>query len=102
MGTLVIEIDNFLMGKFFLGKRRFYVALIGAIDNFGDGVVRNFSNIGMTVTAFNIPMNAVVVNCFINIIVPFLAIFIDSADESMFVAHEAVILIGSVCLGTEK
>ena len=78
------------------------MALIGAIDDFGDWLVRNFGNVGMAVTAFNIPMNAVVVNCFINIIVPSLAVFIDSADKAMFMAHETVVLIGCFGQGTEK
>jgi len=102
VGTLVKEIDNFLMGKFFLGKRRFCVALIGAIDGFGDWIVRNFGNVGMTVTAFNFAVNALVVNCFINIIVPSLAVFIDSSDKPMFMAHETVVLIGRFGRGTEK
>ena len=78
------------------------MALIGAIDDFGDGIVRNFGNVGMTVTAFNFAVNAVIVNCFINIIVPSLAVFIDSADKPMFVAHETVVLICCFGQGTEK
>ena len=38
------------------------MALIGAIDDFGDGVVRNFGYIVMTVTAFNFSVNALIVN----------------------------------------
>ena len=75
------------------------MALIGAIDDFGDGIVRNFGNVGMTVTAFNLAMNAVIVNCFVNIVIPSFAVFIYSADKPVFVAHEAVVFIGRVCLG---
>jgi hypothetical protein len=99
---LIKNIDNFLMGKFFLGKRRFYMALFGAVDDLGDGVVRNFGNVAMTVNAFNLAVNAFIENGFINIIVPSLAIFIDSADTSMSVAHETVVFIGRFCRGTGK
>ena len=78
------------------------MALIGAIDGFGDWIVRNFGYVGMTVTAFNFAVNALVVNCLINIIVPSLAVFIDSSDKPMLVAHETVVLIGRFGRGTEK
>jgi hypothetical protein len=99
VGALVIKIDNFLMRKFFLGKRRLDMALIGAINDFGDWFVRNFGDVEMTVTAFNIAVDAFIVNAFIDIIIPSPAVFIDSAAESMFVAHETVVFIGGGCLG---
>jgi hypothetical protein len=93
VGALVIKIDNFLMRKFFLGKRRLDMALIGAINDFGDWFVRNFGDVEMTVTAFNIAVDAFIVNAFIDIIIP------SPAVESMFVAHETVVFIGGGCLG---
>ncbi len=74
------------------------MALIGAIDDLGDWIVRNFSNVVMTVTAFNFSVNALTVNRFINMVIPSFAIFIDSAAKSMFVAHEAVIFISTFCI----
>ena len=75
------------------------MALIGAIDDFGDGIVGNFSYIAMAVPAFNFPVNTLTINGFINMVIPSLAVFIDSAAISMFVAHETVVFIGSVGLG---
>ena len=56
----------------------------------------------MTVTALNIAVDAFVVNAFINIIIPSAAVFIYSAAESMFVAHETVVVIGRVYSGGVK
>ncbi len=55
------------------------MALIGAIDVLGDRIVRNFGNVGVTVTAFDTSVNAVIIKKFIDIIIPALAVFIDSA-----------------------
>jgi len=69
------------------------MALIGAIDFFGNRIVRNSGNVSMTVTAFDTSVNAMVVKCFINIIIPSPAVFIDSSHLSMFVAQETFIFI---------
>ncbi len=90
------------MGKFFLSKRRFYMAQIRAIDLLGDGIMGNFGDGGMTVTAFDDSVNASIINCFINIIIPLPAVFIDAADKAVFVAHKAVFFIGRFGLGTAQ
>ena len=56
----------------------------------------------MTVTAFNVAVNAVIVYCFIDIIIPSLAVFIDSAAKSVSVAHKIVVFIGSEYLRAIK
>jgi hypothetical protein len=61
VGTVVVNVDNLFMGKFFLSKRRFDMALIGAIDFFDNRIVGNFGNVGMTITAFDTAVNAMVV-----------------------------------------
>lgn len=78
------------------------MALIGAIDDIGDGFVRNLGDVGVTVTALNIAVNAMIVNCLIDIIIPSLAVFIDSAGQAMSVAHETVVFIGSEYLRAKK
>ena len=78
------------------------MALIGAVDRLGHRFVGNLGDVGMAVAALNIAVNAVIVNAFIDIIIPALAVFVDSAGQTIFVAHEAVVFIGSVCLGAVK
>ena len=75
------------------------MALICTIDFLNNRIMRNFGDIGMTVAAFDFPVNAVAVNYLIDIVVPALAISIDSATISVFVAHETVVFIRSVGQG---
>jgi len=99
VGTFVIYIYDFFVGKFFLCKRRLYMALIRAIDFLNYRIVRNFGNISMTVTAFDFSVNAVAINYLIDIVIPALAVSIDSTAISVFVAHETVVFIRSVGQG---
>ena len=78
------------------------MALGGAIDTFGDGIVRNLGDVCMTISAFNIAVNAMIVNGFIDIVIPSLAVLIDAAGESMPVAHETVVFVGGVGLEAVK
>jgi len=59
--TFVIDAYNFFMRKFFLGKRRFYMALSRTIDALRHRIMRNFGNVSMAVTAFDAPVNTVTV-----------------------------------------
>ena len=70
------------------------MAQIRTIDSLRHRIMRNFSNVSMTVTAFDAPVNTLIVKCFIYIIIPSFAIFIDSADKAVFVAHEAIFFVG--------
>jgi hypothetical protein len=47
----------------------------------------------MTVTAFDTAVDTMIIQKFINIIIPALAVFIDSSAVAVFMAHEAVIFI---------
>ena len=96
MGTFVICIDDFFVGEFFLCKRRLYMALIRTIDFLNYRIMRNFGNIGMTVTAFYFSVNAVAIDYLIDIVIPALAISIDSTAIAVFVAHKTVVFIRSV------
>jgi hypothetical protein len=102
MGTFVICIYDFFVGEFFLCKRRRYMALIRTIDFLNYRIMRNFGNISMTVTAFDFSVNAVAIDYLIDIVIPALAISIDSAAVSVFVAHETVVFIRSVGLGRRE
>ena len=102
VSTVVVNIDDLFMGKIFLRKRRFDMALIAAIDFLGNRIVGNFSNVSMTVRAFDTSVNAMVVKNFINIIIPSSAVFIDSSHLSMFVAQEAFIFISRFGRGAEQ
>jgi hypothetical protein len=93
VGTLVVDTDDFFMGKFILSKRGFDMALVGTIDLLRNRIVGNFGNVSMAVTAFDISVNAVIIKKFIDIIIPALAVSIDSSHRSVFMAHEAVIFI---------
>jgi hypothetical protein len=94
--TLVVNADDFIMGKFFLRKRRFDMALIAAIDALSDRIVGDSGNVSVTVPAFDTPVNAVIIKDLINIIIPALAIFTDSAQQAVFVAYEAIKFIGGL------
>ena len=94
VNTLVVNADDFIMGKFFLSKRRFDVALSPAIDALGNRIVRDPVNVSVAVPAFDVSMNAVIIKDFIDIIIPALAVFIDSAQQTVFVADEAIKFIG--------
>jgi hypothetical protein len=99
---VVVNVDDLFMGKFFLSKRRFDMALIAAIDFFRNRIVGNFGNVSMTVRACDASVNAVVVKDFINIIIPAPAVFIDSSHLAMFVAQEAFIFVGRFSPGAEQ
>ena len=78
------------------------MALVRTIDYLFYRVVRNPGNVGMTVPALDESVNTFVIKDFINIIIPSFAVFIDSANESMSVAHEAIFFIRRIGLGTEQ
>ena len=99
--TLVVEGDNLFMGKFILSKGRLYMALVGAIDQLGDRIVGDSGNIGMTLPAVDQPVNAFVVKLCIDVVIPALSVFIDSADESMSMTHQAIFYIRSFSPGTK-
>jgi len=78
------------------------MALVRTIDDLCYRIVRNPGNVGMTVPALDDSVNTFVIKNFINIIIPSFAVFIDSANESMSVAHEAIFFIRRIGLGTEQ
>ena len=77
------------------------MALVGAIDQLGDRIVGDSGNIGMTLPAVDQPVNAFVVKLCIDVVIPALSVFIDSADESMPVAHETIFFVRRLSLRAE-
>ena len=63
------------------------MALVRTIDQLGYRIVGNPGNVGMTLAAIDEPVNTCVVKLFIDVIVPSFAVFIDSTNESMSMAH---------------
>ena len=78
------------------------MALGGAIDTCADGIVRNLGDVGMTIAAFDLAVNASIVYSLIDIIIPSLAVLIDPSHLSMSVAHETVVFVGGVGLEAVK
>ncbi|MBA4369253.1 MAG: hypothetical protein C0403_16625 [Desulfobacterium sp.] len=96
MNALVEYPDNFFMGKGFLGKGWLYVALGCAIDFLGDRIMRYLGNASMAIAAFDFAVHTVTIAEFINVIIPALAVFIDSAYGPVLVTHKTVIFISSI------
>ena len=78
------------------------MALVGTIDDLCYRIVRNPGDVGVTLPALDKSVNTFVIKGFINIIIPAFAVLIDSANESMSVAHEAVFFIRRLGMGTEQ
>ena len=77
------------------------MALVPTIDQLGDRIMGDPGNVGMALPAVDQSMNAFVVKLCIDVIIPAFAVFIDSADESMSVAHEAIFFIRRLGLRAE-
>ena len=78
------------------------MALVPTIDQLSYRVVGNPGNVSMTLPAIDESVDTFVIKGFINIIIPAFAVGIDSADESMPVAHKAIFFIRCLRLGTEQ
>jgi len=86
--ALLKDIDYFFMGKLFDGKGRLNMALGGTVYGLFDRVMRKFGDIGVAFFAGDILVNAMLINIFIDIIVDLLAVFANSTEKAVFVAHE--------------
>jgi hypothetical protein len=93
MRAFFVSLNDLFMGKVFIGKRWLDMAYIGAVDLHCYGVMGQFFNIRVAVSARNTMMDAFTVDMFTNIIIYPLAIFIDPADEPVFMAHETVFFV---------
>ena len=78
------------------------MAEISTVDLLGYGVVRNLFDIVMTFPAGDSSVNGFVINSRINVVVDLVAVLIDSAEESILMAHETIVLVGSLSLGVNR
>ena len=78
------------------------MADIGAVDLLCYGIMGQFGDIRVTVSAGNTMMDAFTVNIFTNIIIYSFPVFINSAEKAVFVAHETIFLVRSLCRKTDK
>ena len=69
----------------------------GTIYRFFDWAMRKFGDIGVAILAGDIPVKAMLIFIFINIIIDSLAVFINSTGKAVFVAHETGFFFS--CLG---
>ena len=78
------------------------MTLGGTIDFFFDRVMRKFGDIGVAVLAGDIVVNAMRICIFIHMIIDSLAVFINSTDKAVFVAHETGFFFIGLGLETQK
>jgi hypothetical protein len=95
VNTLVIDLYYFFVGKLLLGERRLYVAHVGTIDFFGHGVMRNFLDVRVTVSARDVSVHTAVITSLVHVIVYPLAAFVNSANETIFMAHQTIFFVFS-------
>lgn len=78
------------------------MALIATVNLFIYGVMRNLFYIGMTFPAGDGPVNRVLINSLIDVEIDPFTVFINSAKEPILVAHETIVLVGSLRLGVKR
>ena len=102
MCTVIVYFNDLFMGKVLVGKRWLYMADIGAIDLFCHGIMGQFVNIGMTVSAGNIMMDGLAVDMLIHIIIDPSTVFINSAQKMILVTHETIFFVRCLCREASK
>ena len=100
--TTVVYFDYLLVGKSLFGKGRDHVAQISAVDLFRYWIMRNLLDVGMTFPTGDSSVNGFVINSRIDVVIDFVAVLINSAKESILVAHETIVLVGSLRLGVNR
>ena len=102
MDAAVEYFDYLLVGKSLLGKGRDHVAEISTVDLFRYWIMRNLLDVGMTFPTGDSPVNCLVINSRIDIVIDLVAVLINSAKESILMAHETIVLVGSPRLGVNR
>ena len=69
------------------------MAQVSTVNLFGYGIVRNFLDIGVALTAGDILVNRIGKNYLVHIVVDSFAGFIDSPKEAIFMAHETIVFV---------
>ena len=98
MDACLKYIDDFLMGEIFLGKRRFDMADIAAIDLLRHRIMGELLDVGVTSPAGDLAVQAVQKDVIVDIIISYLAVLTDPGQVRIFMAHEAVFLVRGLCL----
>lgn len=78
------------------------MALGAAVYGFCDRTMRKFGNIGVAIFTGDILVQAVIIDIFIDIVVDLLAVFVDSSEKAVFVAHQTGLFFAGPGLETEK
>ena len=73
------------------------MAQISTVDLFRYRIMGNLLDVVVTFPTGDSSVNGFVINCRIDVVIVPSAVFINSAKEPIFVAHEAIVFIG--CLG---
>ncbi len=63
------------------------MALISTVNFFRYSVMRDFSNVRMAVSAWDIPVGCIGINIFVNVIALFSSFFVDPTDLTVLVSH---------------
>ena len=96
MDAAVEYFDYLLVGKPLLGKGRDHVAEISTVDLFRYLIMRNLLDVVVTFPAGDSPVNGFVINSRIDVVTDLVAVLINSAKESILMAHETIVLVGSL------
>ena len=86
-------IDDFSVGKILLGKRRFDMADIAAIDLLRHRIVGKLFYVGVASPAGHLAVQAVQKDMLVDIIVFHMAVCTDPSQIRIFMTHEAVFLV---------
>ena len=78
------------------------MAFIGTVNFFRYSVMRDFCNIIMAISAWNIPVGRIGIDIFVNIITPFCSFFVDPTVLTVFVADLAVFFVRCLYLKSRK
>ena len=98
----VVDFDYLLVGKSLFGKGRDHVAQISTVDLFRYRIMRNLLDVVVTFPAGDSSMNGLVINSRIDVVSDLVAVLINSAKESILMAHETIVLIGSLRPGVNR
>ena len=70
------------------------MAQISTVDLFRYRIMGNLLDVVVTFPAGDSPVNGFVINCRIDVVIVPSALFINSAKEPIFVAHETIVFVG--------
>ena len=78
------------------------MAQISTVDLFRYRIMRNLLDVVVTFPAGDSSVNGFIINSRIDVVIELVAVLIDSAKESIFMAHETIVLVGRLGLGVNR